>query len=243
MALALESWKVQPHDELVEVDEGLLTVAGEIVMPLGRFPRRMTVVALDGRRTAIFSAIALREPEMARIEALGKPSVLIVPSDNHRLDAKIWKQRYPDLVVLTPSGARAGVEKVVPVDATEDKLGDANVRFITVEGVGGHEAAVTVRRTAGLTLIVNDIIARVAHPHGLGAKVMARLFGFGVSRPQIPRPIRSRMIKEPRLLAAQMRRWASEPELRRIIPSHGEVIQDDPAQVLKTLAASLDDRD
>jgi hypothetical protein len=40
-------------------------------MLLDRFPRRMTVVALAGRETAIYSAIALAAPEMARIEAIG----------------------------------------------------------------------------------------------------------------------------------------------------------------------------
>jgi hypothetical protein len=54
-----------------------LTVAGEIVMPLGRFPRRMTVVALAGGGTAIYSAIALDAPEMARIEAMGPPAIPI----------------------------------------------------------------------------------------------------------------------------------------------------------------------
>ena len=40
-------------------------------MPLGCFPRRMNVVALAGGGTAIYSAIALDAPEMARIEATG----------------------------------------------------------------------------------------------------------------------------------------------------------------------------
>jgi hypothetical protein len=35
-----------------------------------------------------------------------------------RLDARAWKDRYPELVVITPAAARAEVEEVVPVDAT-----------------------------------------------------------------------------------------------------------------------------
>src|SRR6201996_3295365 len=104
----LEKWQVMPHEPLVEIDDGVLSVAGEIHMPLGVFPRRMTVVALRGRRSAIYSAIALDEGEMTRIETLGRPSFLTVPSDSHRIDAKIWKQRYPDILVITPPGARDG---------------------------------------------------------------------------------------------------------------------------------------
>ncbi|MES2986986.1 MAG: hypothetical protein V4808_03680 [Pseudomonadota bacterium] len=89
MPATLEKWEVQAHEALVEVEDGVLTVAGEIPMPLGNFPRRMTVVRLSGNRTAIYSAIALNEPEMARIEAMGRPAFLIVPGDHHRLDAKI----------------------------------------------------------------------------------------------------------------------------------------------------------
>ena len=42
----LEKWQVMPHDPLTAVDDGILSVAGEIHMPLGVFPRRMTAGAL-----------------------------------------------------------------------------------------------------------------------------------------------------------------------------------------------------
>ncbi len=38
MAKLNDKWTVQPHGELVEVAEGILTVEGSIVMPLGNFP-------------------------------------------------------------------------------------------------------------------------------------------------------------------------------------------------------------
>lgn len=57
-------WKVEPHGPLERLDDGLATVAGEIRMPLGRFPRRMTVVSLEGGRSAIWSAIPVDEQTM-----------------------------------------------------------------------------------------------------------------------------------------------------------------------------------
>ena len=71
MAKLNETWSVQPHGELIEVADGILTVEGSIVMPLGRFPRRMTVLALQAGGSAIWSPVSLRDAEMARIEALG----------------------------------------------------------------------------------------------------------------------------------------------------------------------------
>jgi hypothetical protein len=240
MPAILEKWEVMPHEPPVEVDDGILTVAGEIPMPLGNFPRRMTVVRLAGGRTAIFSAIALDAPEMARVEAMGRPDVLIVPGDHHRLDARIWKDRYPGLRVVTPPAAREAVEAVVPVDATADILDDPDTRLVIVPGAGGHEAALEVRRASGLTVVANDLIANVAHPHGIGAQIMARLMGFGVSEPQVPRLIRHMIDDDKPALATQFAQWAADPALRRLIVSHGDVIEDNVREVLATLADALD---
>ena len=239
MPTALEEWKVMPHDDLVEIDDGILTVAGEIEMPLGHFPRRMTVVRLSGDRSLIFSAIALETEAMRRIEAMGWPHFLVVPSGFHRLDARIWKQRYPPINVVAPPGARAAVAEVVPVDATDDIFEDEAVRLLAVPGTGGREAALEVRRGGRLTVIVNDVIANVAHPHGFGAQVMGRLFGFGVSEPQVPWVVKRKAVEQPAALAGQFRAWADAPELARIVMSHGDLIEDEPAAVLRRLADGL----
>lgn len=238
MPAILEKWEVQPHEELVEIDDGILTVAGEIRMPLGNFPRRMTVVRLGGALTAIYSAIALNDREMARIEAMGRPAFLIVPGDGHRMDAKIWKDRYPDIRVIAPPGARTAVAEVVAVDATDDILEDPDVSFQTVPGTGQHEAALVIKRPGGTTLVTNDVIGNVAHPHGIGAQIMGRLMGFGVSEPQVPRVVKHRVIDDPAALAAQFRDWADMDALRRIIVSHGDPIEN-PREVLHTLAKKL----
>lgn len=239
MPKILETWTVLPHGPLNEVDDGLLTVTGDIPMPLGNFPRRMTVVGLAGKRTAIFSAIALPEPQMARIEEIGRPAFLIVPNPGHRHDAAIWKERYPDIVVVAPPGARKAVGEMVPVDDSEGAFGDAGVDFVVVPGTKEQESALLVRRPGGTTLILNDLIANVRHPHGLGAKIMARLFGFGVHGPRIPRPIASKLIVGPKPLARQLRDWAALPDLKRIIVSHGEMITENPAGVLNRVADGL----
>jgi hypothetical protein len=166
--------------------------------------------------------------------------VLIVPSDAHRMDAAIWKERYPDLRVLTPPGAARQVGEVVPVDAIADFLDDPAVRWTIVPGTGGHEGALIVRRKKGVTIICNDVIGNVAHPHGIGARIMGTLMGFGVFEPQVPRVIRHRLIDDPKALACQFRDWASEPDLVRLIVSHGDVIENEPKQVLLGLAESLE---
>jgi hypothetical protein len=117
-------------------------------------------------------------------------------------------------------------------------LDDPDTRFVAVAGTQERESALTVRRAGGVTLLCNDIIGHVRHPHGLGAHIMARLFRYGVRRPRIPRTAR-RHIKDSRALADQLREWAAIADLKRIIVSHGEPITDDPAGVLRRLAAEL----
>ena len=235
-----KKWTVLPHGQVEEAGEGILTVEGDIPMPLGKFPRRMTVVGLSRNRSVIFSAMALKKAGMKRIEELGKPSFLIVPNGHHRLDARIWKQCYPKLKVLSPPAAKASVAEAVSVDATKGAFGDKLLELVTVAGTGEAEAALIVRRKSGTTLVVNDVIANVRHPRGLGAKIMARLFGFGVHGPQVPRVVKRVMVKDKKALAGQFRAWAADPQLKRIIVSHGEIIESDPAGVLRSLASKLE---
>jgi hypothetical protein len=234
-----DEWKVQKHGPLVQLGEGLYTVAGEIDMPLGHFPRRMTVIMLQGGRVAVWSAIPLREDEMAQLESLGSVDYLIVPGVSHRLDVKSWKRRYPAARVVCPPGALDAVTEAVAVDATTDVLDDPTVAFQTVPGLDGKEAALLVRRQDGTSLVVNDIIANVRHPDGLGAKVMARIMGFGVDEPKMPWVGEKLFVKEHGAVASAFRVWAAEPSLARIVVSHGDVITDQPREVLEKIAAEL----
>jgi hypothetical protein len=145
MTQPFKQWTVLPHGKLSQIDDNILTVVGEIHMPLMDLPRRMTVVRLTDSRLVVWSAIALDEDEMVALEAYGHPAYLIVPSDKHRLDAKIWKDRYPELRVVAPEGARAKVEEAVAVDTVAPSFDDPDLQFVTVPGTRGREAALVVR--------------------------------------------------------------------------------------------------
>jgi hypothetical protein len=231
-------WKVLPHGRLKTVDDRILTVEGDIPMPLGKFPRRMTVVGLSRNRSVIFSGIPLGEAGMREVEAIGKPSFLIVPNAHHRLDAAAWKNRYPKLKVLCPPAARKAVSEAVTVDSTNDVLSDKDADFVIVRGTGDAEAALVVRRERRITLIVNDVVANVRNPRGLGAKLMARLLSFGVKRPQIPRIVSRALVSNRRELASQFRDWSDLPGLERLIPSHGAIIGR-PVVELRRMAGTL----
>ena len=236
MAKLHDEWTVLPHGRLEEVEPGLLTVVGQIPMPLGKFPRRMTVVGLPRKRTAIYSPIPLDGHAMKRIEDLGAPAYLIVPNPSHRLDIRPFRKRYPKAKVITAPNARKAVEEAVPVDSDKADLG-AGGKVIVVNGVDRLELAMLVRHTDGASLLTNDLIGNVGHPEGPGAWLMSRLMGFG-PKPRLTRPAQWFFIKDKNALAAQMREWARIAGLKRIIPSHGDIIAG-PQDLLNRLADKL----
>ena len=231
-------WKVLPHGRLTEIDDGILTVTGELPMPLVEVPRRMTVVRLRDGRLVVFSAMALHEDEMRALEGYGPPAFMIVPNAHHRLDAHVWKKRYLVMRVVAPEGARAKVEEVVPVDTVAPDFGDPDVEFIAVPGTQGHESALLVRRPGGATLVLNDLVGNIRGESGFGGWLL-RMMGLAGDEPQIPVTTRLALVKDKEALRAQLLRWAELPALRRILVSHGVPIDDEPARVLRELAGKL----
>jgi hypothetical protein len=233
-----ETWTVLPHGPLEAVDANIMTVVGEIKLPTGQLPRRMTVVRLADRRLVVFSAIALRDSEMKRLEEFGTPAFLIVPNAIHRMDARIWKGRYPAMQVITPRGARSNVSEIVHVDAVDGEFGDPSVSFVSVPGTQDGESALVVKGPSGTTLVINDLIGNIHGTSGFGGWLL-RLMKFAGDTPHVPLPVKFKLVKDRSAFKAQLLRWADIADLRRILVSHGSTIETDPHGTLRTLADSL----
>src|SRR5512142_3393143 len=108
MPKAFENWEVHPHRPLEKLEENLWRVEGDL--PGNNGTRVMTIVKLKDGRLLIHNAIALEEEQMKEIEAFGEPALLVVPNGYHRLDAKVFKKRYPKMKVIAPEGAKKKVE-------------------------------------------------------------------------------------------------------------------------------------
>jgi hypothetical protein len=235
MTAPFKEWTVLPHGKLTRINERIVEVVGELKMPLLELPRRMTVVRLNTGGLVIFSAIALREPDMAELEALGRPAFLIVPSLRHRLDAPGYAQRYPDMITVAPRLGREKIGEVVRVDTNSPDFGDPTVRYVEIVG----DSALEVDGDDGLTIIVNDLIGDIHGETGVGGWLL-RVMGFAGDDPHVPAPVKLLLGKNKSEVARQFRRWAERDDLRRIIVSHGDTIMSDPRGILKTLAAGLD---
>ncbi len=219
------------------IANNMWVVDGTIQMPPGPLPRRMTIARLASGGLVVFSAIALDDALMAEVEALGRPTFLVVPNAFHREDAPKWKARHPDMRVVAPERARAAVDEVINVDDTVGDFGDSTVLFVPVAGTKG-ESAMIVRHQSSVTLVVNDLIANVQNSRGI-MKLVLTLMGFAGSRPQVPRMFKKRAVEDAGLVAKQFRQWAATPGLVRIVVSHGSIIEDAPPLLLERLAAKL----
>jgi hypothetical protein len=134
-------------------------------------------------------------------------------NDRHRLDAKIWKKRYPSLKVIAPAGAREAVEKEIAVDAVDVEFGDPGVAFVIVSGTEGGESALEVRGADGLTLVLNDIVGNIRDEHGLGGWLLRRT-GFAGDEPHVPGPVKFNMVESKAALRSQLLQWADGPPSR-----------------------------
>jgi hypothetical protein len=235
MPKAHTSWTVHRHGPIEKLTDNVWRVVGSMSGP--PIPRTMVLVRLRDGRIVVHSAVALDEATMKEIEAWGTLAYLLVPGIGHRLDAPAYKARYPAMVVMCPPGARKNVEEVVPVERTDVAFDDPDVSWTTLGGTGDREGALTVRSPQGTSLVLNDTMMNMPHGPGFGGLV-GRVIGF-TGPTKLPPVTRLLLIKDKSALRADFERLATTPDLRRIVPSHGDVVSDDPAGALRRVASTL----
>lgn len=237
MTISENAWNVMPHLPLERLENNLCRAQSSLKgMALKRV---MTLVRLSDGRLVIHSACNLDEDAMAKIEAWGTPSILLVPNRFHRLDAPAWAARYPDLQVLCPKGGRQRVEEVVRVDGNYDDFsGDESVSLAYLAGTRKSEGVMTVRSVSGSTLVFNDALFNMPHGRGVPGFIFRHITA-STGGPKVSRLFRTLAVKDKQAFAAHLGRLADTPDLVRLIVSHHRVIDQDPAAVLRGVAATL----
>jgi hypothetical protein len=237
MPKAHDTWKVLPHRPIEVVAENLWRVEGKLDnMPLKRV---MTIARRSDGELVVHNAMALDDASMARIDEWGRVAWIIVPNGYHRLDARVFKERYPAARVLCPRGGRKKVEEVVPVEgAYEDFTVDPDVAFETLDGVGDQEGVMIVRSRDGLTLVFNDAIFNMPHARGFAGWII-RHITQSTGGPRVSRIFKLFVLKDRKAFHAHLLRLADLPALQRLIVSHHLMVQEDAAGAVRQAAATL----
>ena len=230
-------WTVLPHGPLEQIDDNLHAIEGDVPGIPG-LRRRMAIVRRADGSLLFFNAVPVGEETIARIRMLGKPGMLVVPNPLHMIDAHAFRKRL-GVRVYGPGAKRTAVAERVEVDgAFEDIPADPVVSVVAVAGFRTGEGMAVVRSAGRVSIVVADVVLNV--PHGPGARgLLFRLLGFTGDRPKLPAPVRLRALRDPRALRVQLEELARIPGLARIVPSHGAIVDRDPAGVLREIAASL----
>lgn len=231
-----QTWTVLEHGPLVQLAENLWWVDGEV--PRMALRRSCTIARRDDGGLVVHSAICMDEQTQARVEALGPIAHVIVPNAFHRMDAPRYAARYPDARIVAPRGGRSKIAEVVRVDLTADAFpsGD-DVALLPLEGVQGRENVLRVRSADGVTLVFNDALFNVEHCGGVGGLVL-RLMGSS-GGPKATPLARMMLYKDKDAARSCLRALADTPDLVRVVPGHGAVVHDAPADMLRAVAASL----
>lgn len=230
--------KVLPHGELEELAPGLWSLTGSLPMPLRR---NMIVYRLPDRSLLLHSVIALDESGMAKLDALGKPAIMIVPASGHRMDAVFYKRRYPKLKVISPAASRAKVEQVIKTEGTcEEVLPALGIGLHPMlgfrQGEIAYELPINPPLNGGRALVLCDALANADHPPGLGGKLVEVVLGGVKTRLGVPRIVRVMMVKEKEAARGAIKRLAEIKNLEVISVAHGRPVRGNCAEALREAA-------
>ena len=237
------SWNVLAHGPLRQLADNLWVVTGAV--PNMSLERTMVVARLADHRLVIHSAIAMNDEEMTKLEALGTPRYLVVPNGWHRLDARKYLERYPEMEVICPSDARAMVEEAVPVHASyaeraQISSDDDTVGFEEFGGKKNMEGVMMVRSSDGVTAVFGDSLFNLPHQPGFFWFVYGRIMGAtGGPKTTVLGRMFLRFGGSLRAYKDFLARLSERADLVRLIPGHGDIVDEDARGVAAAVSRSL----
>ncbi len=227
---------VHPHGPLQQIAGNTWQVTGSLSK--GHVPRNMVVHRMPNGGLWLHSVIALDEKRMAELVALGRPEILVVPSGLHRLDAAVYKERFPPLQVLCPAASRGEVAKKVAVDGIcEEVLPARGILVIRADGLKDTELAYVLSAPEGKVLVVTDMLFNLPRLPGIdgwllhwigstgffGITVIGRLF----------------LLKNKRRFAEWLTQMSGMPGLYAISVAHGDAVVGNAGEALRGARARL----
>ena len=232
MAKTARPWTVTPHDPLQKLDENLWAV--ESPVPGIPIRRRMCIVKRSDGQLLFLNAVPLDDKTLAEVTAWGKPAFLVIPHDQHGIDAHGFQQKL-GVKIYGPKKNEAKMRAKWDVAGTiEDLPADPSVKFESLDGTKTGEPVGVVRSGNRVSLLFSD-----AYQDNTGYKLPLplKMLGFG-GGPKIVPIYKFLFTKDKAALKAHFERLSALPGLERIVPCHGAITSSDAAATLKRVAVS-----
>jgi hypothetical protein len=233
--MSTRPWIVPQHDPFLVHEPELWSVEAEL-RPGSPMRRRMGVARLAEGRVALFNAVPLRDEALREIESVGRVEWVCIPAAYHTLDLAAFHARFPAARIVAPPGQVAGrVRRRVPVAGGWELLpgSDPRVRVIPLRGTKGEVVVVA----GGTMFFPGDALMNLAHVPGIGG-LLLRLVGTS-GGPKVTPVAKLFVVSDREALRTHLEELAAWSGLRRVVPCHGAVIEDDAAGVLRRVAAAL----
>jgi len=215
-----------PHGPIGFLDDGLFVVEGR--WKRSKFERKMTIFRLGNGEVAVHSAIALDESGMAALEAIGRPSWVLVPNSLHASEAGWYAARYPSARILVPAEIRGKLfEKIPRIDGSLDEDWPEPLRdeLAVVPLRGTRIGEVAFVHAPSRTLVLTDA---VFHYRGRDLPFLARWFmranrAYGRFGPSW---IFMSFVVSDRAALRESIAELLEHDFDRVIMSHGRTLQE-----------------
>jgi hypothetical protein len=234
MAKTPRPWIVTPHSPFQKLEDNLWLV--ENTIPGTPMMRRMSIIKRADGTLVFYQAIPLDDASLAEVKAWGKPAVLVVPHDQHGLDARAFAEKL-GVKIYGPKRNEAKMRAKFELAGTiEDLPKDPAVTFESMDGTKTGEPVAIVRSGSGrVSLIFAD--AYMATPSE-GTAFLIRLAGFA-GGPKVVPMFRMFFLKDKKALRSHFERLASLPGLAHLIPCHGVIESKDAPGTLRSVAGTL----
>ncbi|GFZ87599.1 hypothetical protein [Dyella caseinilytica] len=229
--------EVFPHTDLCELTQNLWVVQGEF--PAAKLPRNMVVYRYAKRSLLLHSVVALNEQAMSKLEALGEPSVMVIPHWDHWAHVAAYKRRYPKMDVVCPQASIAGISKHVHVDySSEEYFPRHGVKYYVPPGINPVEGVLEVSVDENkVAVIMNDLITNVPHQPGLYGLLLRLTRSTG--RPRVIFFVRRSLRVRRTLVKKYIESLVGREEITVVTTSHGDCLVKNIAQTLATVAQDL----
>jgi hypothetical protein len=198
----------------------------------------MAVAKLDSGELVFHNAISLDEEEMKELESWGRPTILLVTNGWHRLDVHAFKARYPQMRVLCPKPVELRVREAVDVDGFYDAFpDDPSVQLVPLRGSKVGEGVLVVQSAGRVSLCFSDTVMNIQHARGLDG-LLFKLLG-SVGSPRVTPLAKWFAVGDRQALREHLQELSKIPGLSRIIPTHGDVVNENAPATMQEVARSL----
>ena len=224
-----------PKQGLTEFGPSLYVAEDPTVSFFGfPYPTRMAVAKLSDGSAWVWSPVALTDPLVESVAAIGPVRNIVSPNKIHHLFLTEWAKQWPDARVFAPPGLarrRPDLDFAAELSDDPDPSWAGDIDQVIFHGSMAMEEVVFLHR-ASRTAIVCDLIQRHPEASMTGWRgALMRLDGLVGEKGSTPREWRASFLRRRRARAARSTVLGWKPD--RLLIAHGECAQSGAVDIIE----------